>query len=252
MPRRRQRSNPPASALSALVRLLTPCLDEPRLPLSAARIRIRGHAGTRFNPTLTGVETYAVSILGIVLLAALLFIAFIAANDPAARVFLASLVTALAVLAVRMVAAMRRLQSRRRLQVQTLAGLVALSPAGFELAIADLLHDLGYRDVKRIGGSDDLAADIQCRNANGQRVIVQCKRYAPGVKVRSPMIQMFIGMLGIHHHAQRGIFVTTPEFTRPALVLARQHGITLWDGAEVARLFAKVKAGTADSDPGSI
>lgn len=128
-------------------------------------------------------------------------------------------------------------RKRRRLQFKTLGELLMLSPQAFEEAVADLLRDLGYRDVKTVGGAGDLAADITCRDSAGQSVVVQCKRYAPGARVGSPNLQTFIGMITVHHRADRGIFVTTSEFSRPAIELAQQHGIRLIDGPEISRIL---------------
>src|SRR6266540_4182707 len=91
--------------------------------------------------------------------------------------------------------------------------LIALSPTGFEEAMVDLFRDLGYRHVTKTGGAGDLAADITCTDSRGQRVVVQCKRYARDNHVGSPVIQQFIGMITVHHKADHGIVVTTSSFT---------------------------------------
>ena len=64
-------------------------------------------------------------------------------------------------------------------------------------------------------------------------MVVQCKRYAPGYKISSPEIQMFIGMQRVQHRTERAIFVTTSDFTAPARKLAQRHGIMLIDGREL-------------------
>jgi restriction system protein len=117
--------------------------------------------------------------------------------------------------------------------ISTLNGLLSLSPSQFELAIRDLLRFWGYPDVQHTGRGGDLAADIVCRDTTGSVTVVQCKRYAPTNLVNSPEIQMFIGMIYAHHHAQQGIFVTTSGFTQPALALAREHNIRTIDGNEL-------------------
>lgn len=138
-----------------------------------------------------------------------------------------------------------RYRTRRRLKAKTLGELLLLSPSGFESAVADLLHDIGYRDVRRIGGAGDLAADIVCKDKSGQSIVVQCKRYAPGARVGSPDIQAFIGMMSVHHRANMGLFVTTSGFTEPALKLAQMHGVTLIDGTELSRLVVSANGGEA-------
>jgi restriction system protein len=147
-----------------------------------------------------------------------------------------ALLILLAVLGLRL----RGVLARRR-RARTLAELLQLTPTQFEQAIADLLRDLGYRDISRLGGAGDLAADIICRDQQGRRVVVQCKRYRPGSRIGSPAIQHFIGMQTVHHQADYGIFVTSSEYTRAAVELATRHGIVLFDGADLSRLMQQVR-----------
>jgi restriction system protein len=129
------------------------------------------------------------------------------------------------------------LRGRRGLsRLRTLQGFLALSPNGFEDAIAALLRRLGYRRVKVVGGAGDLCADIVCRGHAGEVVIVQCKRYAPGHHVGSAEVQRVIGMAFVHHHAARAVFVTTSDFTPAARSLARGHHIELINGHRLVEL----------------
>lgn len=113
-----------------------------------------------------------------------------------------------------------------------------LTPIEFEFAVGDLMRELGFRRVRRIGGAGDLAVDLTARDPEGRSVAVQCKRYDPAGSVGSPEIQKFIGMTTTHHLVDRAIFATTARFTKPAAELAGKHRIELWDGAELARLLA--------------
>lgn len=131
------------------------------------------------------------------------------------------------------------LPRRRRFHIKTLGELLALTPRQFEEAVGEILRDTGYRDVKHVGGSGDLSADLVCRDDQDRRVVVQCKRYSPGIRIGSRDIQEFIGMMAVHHRADRGVFITTTEFTQPAIDLAQQHRITLIDGQELTRMIEK-------------
>jgi restriction endonuclease Mrr len=44
----------------------------------------------------------------------------------------------------------------------------------------------------------------------------------------------------VHHRAERGIFVTTAEFTGPAIELAGHHPIDLWDGTVLSNTLAMI------------
>jgi HJR/Mrr/RecB family endonuclease len=172
----------------------------------------------------------------IALVEAVLVRILIGAQHPTGfRVLLALLYAASIALAIAIRASRRR---RRRFRARTLQQLYALTPTQFEQTVADMLHDLGYRDTRRVGGAGDLAADVLCRDEEGRNVVVQCKRYRADNEIDSPMMQLFIGMVFVHHRADRGIYVTTSRFTDPAAALGREHDIMLIDGAELTRLMA--------------
>jgi len=123
-----------------------------------------------------------------------------------------------------------------KIRVETLQQLISLTPSQFERAMATLLIDLGYRKVRVTGGAGDLSRDIACEDVMGRTVMVQCKRYT-NKKVDSPEMQKFIGMMTTEHKADRGIYITTSDFTEPAKRLARKHNIELWDGSKLANLL---------------
>jgi restriction system protein len=155
----------------------------------------------------------------------------------------ASLFIALAAVAVaaglaRIAAAARRRRHRLH-RLATLEGLLALTPHQFEDEVAELLRSLGFAFVHVSAGAGDLQADIVAVDPDGLATIVQCKRYAPGRTIGSPVIQSFIGMARIHHECERALFVTTGSFTEPAYRLADEHDIELIDGAELVDLFTQ-------------
>jgi len=131
----------------------------------------------------------------------------------------------------------RRRRERLRLKAAHLKDLLAMTPSQFEEAVQALLTQSGYGRFRRTGRPGDLMADLEGRDPRGRRVIVQCKRYAPGSRVGSPDIQAFIGMLKVQHQADHGIFATTVEFSKPAIDLANRHGIELLDGARLSALL---------------
>jgi restriction system protein len=126
-------------------------------------------------------------------------------------------------------------RTERLVQAQHLGALLAATPTEFEHIVAELLSALGFTILSAGGGAGDLQADIVCTHPEGHRVVVQCKRYAPGNKVSSPAMQSFVGMAH-RHHAARGIYVTTSSYTRAAADLAQQQGIDLYDGERLVAL----------------
>ncbi len=118
-------------------------------------------------------------------------------------------------------------EHKHRAQIKTLGEILTLKSGQFEDLVGDLLKASGYTEVKRVGGSGDLGADLTAIDPQGKRTIVQCKRFAPEKTVGTPDLQKFIGMLVVHHKAERGIFVTTSTFKQTARDLADQHKDTI-------------------------
>ena len=114
--------------------------------------------------------------------------------------------------------------------------LLNLTPSGFERAVARILAANGYSNVSVRGGAGDLAADLVCRDSDGQSVVVQCKQYGTERKVTSQEMQLFIGMGRIEHRAERLLYVTTGGYTKAATELGRRHGVELFDGTQLESL----------------
>jgi hypothetical protein len=114
--------------------------------------------------------------------------------------------------------------------------LLQLTARQFEEAVADLLHPLGYQDIRLVGGAADLGVDVLCRDQQGAVVAIQCKRYQPDRDISSSAVQTFMGGM-VAHKADKGIIVTTSAFSAPARDLATQQDIRLIDGVELGRLI---------------
>ncbi|GGT78543.1 restriction endonuclease [Streptomyces sp. QHH-9511] len=111
--------------------------------------------------------------------------------------------------------------------------LAAMDPDSFEQAVAALCERDGCRDVHVVGGAGDLGADIIATTPDGQRIVIQCKRYGPLNKVGSQDVQRFGGTCFSVHEAQVAAVVTTGEFTQPAAEYAQQCGIRCVDHREL-------------------
>jgi restriction system protein len=123
---------------------------------------------------------------------------------------------------------------KQHFAVRNLNDFLRLNGTEFEKTVAEILDELGFRDVKHHGGSGDLQKDIQCQDEQGLPVMVQCKRY-DGNRIVSKDMQAFIGMLS-HHKAQWGIYVTTSAYTKPAMELAKDHNVILVDAHGLVKL----------------
>jgi restriction system protein len=142
---------------------------------------------------------------------------------------------------------------RQEIEDELLARLHEMPPARFEWLVEELVIKLGYgasaSEVKAAlrRGSGDQGVDgviSEDRLGLGQ-IYLQAKRWQS--KVSRPEIQAFVGaMLG---RAQKGVFITTSEYTKEALEYAKAvQGlrIRLVDGRELASLMVDVGLGVSE------
>ncbi|MEV6051520.1 restriction endonuclease [Streptomyces sp. NPDC052107] len=107
-----------------------------------------------------------------------------------------------------------------------MASMDAMNGRTFEQHIATLLRRDGCTDVVVQGGHGDRGVDITGRTAGGRRPVVQCKRFAPYLDITSPDVQKFVGAAKVLYSAEVALFVATCPFTRDAVRIAAETGIT--------------------------
>ncbi|MFF4356758.1 restriction endonuclease [Streptomyces sp. NPDC001604] len=122
---------------------------------------------------------------------------------------------------------------------EVMASVDAMSGREFEQYVAELLRLDGCTDVVVRGGCGDRGVDIIGRTADGRRVAVQCKRFAPGLSITSSDVQKFVGAAKVLHVSEVALFVATCPFTREALKVATAGGVT----AVHRRMVAEWSAG---------
>lgn len=148
-----------------------------------------------------------------------------------------------------------REQDRRMAMERSMTAIDAMSWQDFEHYIAELCRRDGCTNVRVVGGSGDLAADILGNMPDGQRLVVQVKHYAPHRTVPSGDMQKFVGMAFAEHHADVAVFVATCEYSTAARSLATKHNIVAlnrdlfgsWNNG--ARLDSLLPLGGAGSGP---
>lgn len=137
------------------------------------------------------------------------------------------------------------------LRADLLARILEQSPTFFERVIVDLLVAMGYggsheNAALRLGKSGDGGIDgiIDEDRLGLDRIYIQAKRYAAHVSVGRPEIQGFVGSL-VGLGASKGVFVTTSNFSSPALEFARglQQRVILIDGARLTELLVEFGVG---------
>jgi HJR/Mrr/RecB family endonuclease len=121
---------------------------------------------------------------------------------------------------------------------QTLEDLLALSPDDFEALIAKLFEAYGH-ETAVMGGNGDHGVDVLVQTEEGEKWVVQCKRYSGSVG--EPGVRDLYGTL-LHEEAQRAYLITTGGLTRQAVDWAAGKPIVLYDGAGLVRLIRRTKA----------
>jgi len=125
-------------------------------------------------------------------------------------------------------------ENERLARIKTLGDMHTLLPAEFEAFVGKLFAANGYYDVEQVGRSGDQGADLIARDVQGNRVIVQCKKYSTGKNVGGSDLQKFTGSM-VHYKAQRGVLVTTSLFTQQAKEFAKDKPILLVDGDQLVK-----------------
>ena len=126
-------------------------------------------------------------------------------------------------------------------------------PEFFEQLVLDLLVEMGYggsrADAEVVGRSGDGGIDgiIKEDPLGLDRVYVQAKRWEPDVS--RPVVQAFAGALQ-GRHAQKGIFITTSNFSNKArkYVETIDSTVILIDGDQLVQLMIKYNVGVSEGN----
>jgi restriction system protein len=127
------------------------------------------------------------------------------------------------------------IRSRQFKATQSIADIRSLSWRQFETYAAEMFREQGYFVVETLEGPDN-GVDLVLRK-DGEKTYVQCKHWkanSVGVeKVRELLGAMTAG------GAQNGIFVASGNYTRAAEEFAREAGVRLIGGEELAARFSE-------------
>jgi hypothetical protein len=124
---------------------------------------------------------------------------------------------------------------------QTLEDLLALSPERFEMLIAKLFEAYGHQATV-MGGNGDHGVDVLVLTNEGEKWIVQCKRYSGSVG--EPVVRDLYGTM-LHEAAHKAYLITTGGLTRQAVDWAAGKPIVLYDGDGLVRLIRRTQSAKA-------
>jgi restriction system protein len=129
-----------------------------------------------------------------------------------------------------------------------------VTPAFFEDLLIELLLAMGYGGTGEgaahaLGKSGDNGIDgvIDQDPLGVDQIYIQAKRFAEGNNIGAGDIRDFFGALNLKK-AQKGIFITTSDFTASAIQTAKDLGmrIVLINGKELAKLMLRYNIGSRD------
>lgn len=115
--------------------------------------------------------------------------------------------------------------------------LLALSPEDFESLIAGIFKAYGHQ-AQVTGGSSDHGVDILVQTDEGEKWIVQCKRYSGSVG--EPVLRDLFGTM-THEEAQKAYLITTGTFTTQALKWVEDKPLILYDGEALVKLIRRTQ-----------
>jgi HJR/Mrr/RecB family endonuclease len=106
------------------------------------------------------------------------------------------------------------------------ADLLNLSPTEFEELVLELYTAMGHQ-ATRTGATGDHGVDVVVKAKNGEKWVVQCKRWRGSVG--EPVIRDFFGAMH-HEKADKGAIITTGMFTPQARAWAEGKPMSLIEG----------------------
>lgn len=127
-----------------------------------------------------------------------------------------------------------------------------VTPAFFEQLLIELLLVMGYggtgeSTAHALGQSGDNGVDgvINQDPLGVDQIYIQAKRYAAGNNASSGDVRDFFGALNLKK-AQKGLFITTSDFTTSAIQTARDLGsrIVLINGQQLSKLMLRYNIGS--------
>lgn len=130
---------------------------------------------------------------------------------------------------------------RKAADARTLEDLLALSPSEFEAMVAHLYNQSGHQ-ARRTGQTGDQGIDLVVQAKNGEKWVVQCKRWRGSVG--APVIRDFYGAMQ-HEKADKGTVITTGKFTRQAREWAAGKPITLYDGEKLIQVWRQAQGASS-------
>jgi restriction endonuclease Mrr len=138
-------------------------------------------------------------------------------------------------------------EQNSRVRKALLEMLMDMDPYQFEYLIGDLLATIGYEDVevtKRSGDKGvDVVANLRMEGITDVKTVIQVKRFKKGNNLSGAVVTQLRGSAEVD---QRGLVITTSDFTRSAKDEARAPNkmpVSLVNGEKLLDLMLKHEVG---------
>lgn len=125
-----------------------------------------------------------------------------------------------------------------------------MDPFQFEYLVAELLRKIGYENVevtKRSGDKGiDVVGNLTVGGLTNVKTVIQVKRYKTGNNISGKYITQLRGSAEVD---QRGLIITTSNFTKDAIVEAKASNkmpVSLVNGEKLIELLFKYKVGVKE------
>jgi len=121
--------------------------------------------------------------------------------------------------------------------VNSVEDLLNLSPTEYENMVVELYQAYGHQ-ARRTGATGDHGVDVVIQTKNGEKWVVQCKRWRGNVG--EPIVRDFYGTMQ-HEKADKGAVITAGRFTQQAKEWVKGKPIYLYDGAQFIKAWKRAK-----------
>jgi restriction system protein len=116
-----------------------------------------------------------------------------------------------------------------------------MDPAAFERFVADVWTYLGW-DTRVVGEPGDRGIDVVATTKDGDKQLIQAKRYGPDTTVGSPEVQQYASLRLQEDGVNQVTIVTTGTFSQQAEELAPELDVILVDGEALLGVLEEVDA----------
>ena len=128
-----------------------------------------------------------------------------------------------------------------------LAEIMQQTPVFFEQLVVDLMKAMDYGDgfKTKSSGDDGIDGIIHEDKLGFNLIYIQAKRWNPDVTIGKPEIQKFFGAMMGPPRVEKGLFITTANFSKGAREYADAQHIILVDGQKLTSLMIEYGLGVS-------